>query len=92
MNAIISLAPLSLSAWLALLKVPAVSIKSSGTIHTLPSTSPIKLITSDSFAFSLLLSIMARSLTSSVFATDLALITPQYQEKPLAAHQLHTHL
>ena len=74
--AITSLAPSAFNAWLALLRVPAVSIKSSGTIQTLSFTSPIRLITSDSLAFSLLLSIIAKSLTPSVFATDLALITP----------------
>ena len=52
-------APLSFNAFAALQSVPAVSIMSSGTIQTFPSTSPMMFITSDSFATALLLSIIA---------------------------------
>ena len=61
MKAMIFFAPLFLRAFAPLQIVPAVSIRSSGTIQTLFSTSPITFITSDSFARSLRLSIIAKS-------------------------------
>ena len=54
--------------------VPDDLIDTAGTLSN--ASHALKFITSDSFAFSLLLSIIARSFTPRVFATERALITP----------------
>ena len=75
-QAYISLAPNFFNALAAFVIVPAVSIISSSIMIFLPSTSPIRFITSETLAFGLLLSIIASGTSpSNWLANFLDLVT-----------------